>query len=167
MDKWYVAYTHVNREVESSKQLEQQGFEAYLPRYLKNRRHARKSDQVSRPLFPRYLFIKMDLDHALWRAINSTRGIINLISNGDGPTFVMEDIVEGIKSYENESGLISPEIADFFKPGDPVQVTAGAMIDQIGLFRCRTDNDRVIVLFNLMGREMNLSLPADTIWSPA
>jgi transcriptional antiterminator RfaH len=167
MDKWYVAYTHVNREVEAARHLAQQGFDIYLPQYLKSRRHARKSDWVARPLFPRYLFIKMDIDHALWRAINSTRGIINLISNGDGPTFITESVVQGIKSYEDNDGLISPNIADFFKPGDPVQVTAGAMMDQIGLFRCKTDNDRVIVLFNLMGREVNLTLPLDSIWSPA
>ena len=167
MDRWYVAYTHVNREAEAAIHIERQGFGTYLPQYLKNRRHARKSDWVPRPLFPRYLFIKMDINHALWRAINSTRGVIHLLSSGDGPTYVTENVVEGIKSHENENGLISPEIVDALKPGDPVQVTAGALIDKIGLFRCRTDNDRVIVLFNLMGREFNLTLPADSIWSPA
>jgi len=167
MDKWYVAYTHVNREAEALKQLKQQGFDSYLPRQLKSRRHARKCDWISKPLFPRYLFVKLDLDHALWRAINSTRGVINLICLGEGPTSMPEGVVEGIKNHENEKGLISPSIADFFKPGDPVQVTAGSMIDQIGLFQCKTDNDRVVVLFKLMGRDLNLSLPGDSVWSPA
>ena len=167
MNKWYVAYTHVNREAEASRQLKQQGFDSYLPQHLKNRRHARKSDWVSKPLFPRYLFIKMDLDHALWRAINSTRGIINLICHGEGPTSIPDGVIDDIKNHENENGFTSPSIADFFKPGDPVQVTAGSMIDQIGLFQCKSDKDRVIVLFKLMGREMKLSLPGDSIWSPA
>ena len=53
--RWYVVQTHVHAESKAAAHLLRQGYETYLPRYLKRRRHARKIDLVSKPLFPRYL----------------------------------------------------------------------------------------------------------------
>ncbi len=62
-----------------------QGFEIYLPRYLKRRRHARKVDVVAAPLFPRYVFINIDMATQRWRPIQSTFGVSHLVMNGDEP----------------------------------------------------------------------------------
>ena len=42
--RWYVVQTQVNGEARAAQNLMRQGFEIYLPRYLKRRRHARKID---------------------------------------------------------------------------------------------------------------------------
>ena len=42
--RWYVVQTQVNGELKAAQNLVRQGFEVYLPRYLKRRRHARKID---------------------------------------------------------------------------------------------------------------------------
>ena len=59
--RWYVVQTQVNGEVKAAQNLLRQGFEIYLPRYLKRRRHARKVDFAAKPLFPRYLFVAIDV----------------------------------------------------------------------------------------------------------
>src|SRR3954468_9168362 len=95
---WYVVHTHPRAEAKALLNLDRQGFSCYLPRYLKRRRHARRLDWVAAPLFPRYLFIGMDLATARWRAIRSTIGIAGLVCHGDQPTPVPFGIVEGLKA---------------------------------------------------------------------
>ena len=59
--RWYVVQTQANAEHKAVAHLGRQGFTTYLPRYLKRRRHARRVDIVPRPLFPRYLFVSIDV----------------------------------------------------------------------------------------------------------
>ncbi len=80
--------TQVNGEAKAAQNLIRQGFEIYLPRYLKRRRHARKIDFTAKPLFPRYMFVAIDVATQRWRSIQSTFGVSHLISNGDDPATV-------------------------------------------------------------------------------
>ena len=77
--RWYVVQTHINSESKAAANLSRQGFFVYLPRYLKRRSHARKVDVAPRPLFPRYLFVAIDVASQRWRAIQSTLGVSHLI----------------------------------------------------------------------------------------
>ena len=74
-----------------------------------------------------------------------------------------EGIIEEIKSRENDTGLVKLFTADRFKRGDSVQVTTGAFSDQIGIFDCADDRERIFVLLQLMGREVRVHLPAEAI----
>ena len=65
--------------------LARQGFETYLPRYLKRRRHARRVEMLPAPLFPRYLFVAIDMATQRWRSISSTIGVTQLVCAGDVP----------------------------------------------------------------------------------
>ena len=65
---WHVVQTRPRSENKAALHLQRQGFEVYLPRYLKRRSHARKVDFVPAPLFPQYVFVAVDLaDPALAR----------------------------------------------------------------------------------------------------
>lgn len=82
---WYVVQTHARAERKAAFHLERQGFTVYLPQYLKRWRHARKTEMRRAPLFPRYLFVTMDMAQARWRAIRSTIGVSALVCNGERP----------------------------------------------------------------------------------
>lgn len=163
MEHWYVAETHARSELKALHHLSRQGFEAYLPRILKRRRHARRVDWVPAPLFPRYLFLKMDLEQAFWRPVNSTLGVTRLISQGNWPTAVPAGIVEEIRAREDESGMITLTDPDTLAKGDPVQIRLGAFCDQVGLFDHAAGENRVIVLLQLLGRQVKVCLAPDAI----
>src|ERR1700753_504542 len=91
--RWYVVQTQANGEAKAAEHLRRQGYEIYLPRYLKRRRHARKVDFVAKPLFPRYMFVAVDVATQSWRSIQSTAGVSRLVTNGDGPASVPEDVL--------------------------------------------------------------------------
>ena len=103
--RWYVVQTHAHAETKAIAHLARQGFKAYLPRYLKRRRHARRIETVSAPLFPRYLFVTIDMVCQRWRAIRSTIGVARLVCNGDDPVPVADNIIETLKRARMATAL--------------------------------------------------------------
>ena len=161
--RWYVAQTQVNGEAKAAQNLLRQGYEVYLPRYLKRRRHARKVDFTARPLFPRYLFVAIDMATQRWRSVQSTFGVARLVSNGDDPARVPEGVVHALRAREDEKGFICLDSKPVFAPGDKVRVLAGAFIDSAGLFSGLADHDRVSILLDMLGRKVRVLLDADMV----
>ena len=73
--RWYVTQTRPHAETKAAEHLRRQGFAVYLPRYLKQRRHARRVERAAAPLFPRYVFVSIDLATQRWLSIDSTIGV--------------------------------------------------------------------------------------------
>lgn len=161
--RWYVVETHAKAEAKALFNLKRQGYRAYLPQYLKLRRHARRTDRVPRPLFPRYLFVKLDIERETWRPIQSTFGVVRLIRQGDRPAPVPHGVVEDIAVRQNDDGFVAVRSACSYSRGEQIHIEAGAFADQTGLFECATDDERVVLLLNLLGREVKVKLPVEDL----
>lgn len=155
MLRWHVAHTHPRAERVALSHLRRQGFTTYLPQYRKLRRHARRVDWVPAPLFPRYLFIGIDIETMRWRAIRSTIGIAGLICDGDTPAPVPDGVIDEIRRREDEEGMVALG-ASPFQPGDRITVVSGPLAGQAGLFDCMDDDRRVIILLDLLGRRVQV-----------
>jgi transcriptional antiterminator RfaH len=161
--RWYVVQTQVNGEAKAVQNLQRQGYDVYLPRYLKRRRHARKLDFTAKPLFPRYMFVTIDVATQRWRSIQSTFGVARLVSNGDYPAAVPDGVVDALKAREDDKGFVRMDVGAAFAPGDKVRVVAGAFMDSAGLFNGLADHDRVSVLLEMLGRKVRVLLDADLV----
>lgn len=166
MNRWYVAQTQVHSEERARINLERQGFETYLPRYRRERRHARRRDTVRTPLFPGYIFVRLDLRSAPWRSINGTFGVNHLICRGEQPAALPEDIVEELVERENEAGLVVLQPRSFHK-GESLRIVSGAFCDCQGLFEDMADRERVVLLLDLLGRKVRVEAPLDAVVSGA
>jgi transcriptional antiterminator RfaH len=155
--------THPHAEVKAQLHLGRQGFETYLPRYLKRRRHARRVDTVASPLYPRYLFVTFDTAIHRWRAIHSTVGVARLVCNGDTPASIDNSIIRGLISRETDQGFIALERRLPFAAGDTVRVREGAFADCLGLFESVDDRERVTILLDLLGRKVRVVLEGDFV----
>ena len=164
MERWYAIHTHPKGEVLAEANLRRQEFVTYLPRYLRRRRHARRTDWAPMPLFPRYLFVRMDVEQVRWRAIHSTFGVQHLVCHGDKPAPLPESIVEAIQARHDDRGMVTigAEPPPFAK-GEVVRLTEGALADQVGLFEGVSDDERVTILLTLLGREVRVRVPVDTV----
>lgn len=160
---WYVVQTQVNAEIKAATNLGQQGYSVYLPRYLKRRSHARKVETVARPLFPRYLFVAIDLAAQRWRAIQSTLGVSHLVCVGDRPALVEDGVIDALKVREDRSGFIELARRPAFSPGDRVRIVDGAFVDSLALVEDVSDHDRVAVLLNLLGRKVRVFVGAELL----
>jgi transcriptional antiterminator RfaH len=161
--RWYVVQTQPHAETKAMGHLIRQGFEAYLPRYLKRRRHARKVEMVAAPLFPRYLFVTVDVEAQRWRSIHSTTGVSRLVCNGDEPAPVPPDVVAALQGREDATGFVKLERRPQFAPGERVRVVDGIFADSLGLFEGMADRERVAILLDLLGRKVRILLDEGAI----
>src|SRR4029079_6714112 len=122
-ERWYVVRTLPQRELQARIQLINQGFRVFVPRYLKNRRHARKLETVSAPLFPRYIFVVLDRTRDRWRSINGTFGVDRLLTQGGEPQPVPYGVVESLADVADSGGNIQFQFS--LERGQAIRVTAG------------------------------------------
>jgi len=161
--RWFVVHTQPHAEAKATLHLHRQGFEIYFPRYLKRRRHARKIETVAAPLFPRYVFVAVDISAQRWRSIYSTVGVARLVCNGDEPTAVPDGIVEALRSREDDGGFIKLAYRPPFRPGEKVRVLDGAFSSCLGLFEGMAERERIAILLDLLGRKVRVVLDADLV----
>ena len=160
---WYAVRTQINAEAKAARNLLRQGFEIYLPHYLKRRSHARKVEKIAAPLFPRYMFVRIDLATQRWRSVQSTYGVSHLVLNGSDPAPVAGEVIQALKAREDASGYVTLEQRPKFAVGEKVRVLAGVFADNLGLFDGMADRDRVAILLELLGRKVRVSLEADLV----
>jgi transcriptional antiterminator RfaH len=160
MITWCVAHTQPLKELVAQQHLLDQGYEVYMPRFKKTVRHARKVEEKLVPLFPRYIFIGMDLDSARWRSVNGTRGVSHLLMSNDlNPATVLTWIIDDLRAQEVGGGIVPVASLVSFVKGDKVRVLDGAFADQMMVFESMDDKSRVQLLLTFMGREMKITLP--------
>jgi transcriptional antiterminator RfaH len=161
--RWYVAHTQPHAETKASQHLRRQGFDIYLPRYLKQRRHARRIEKVAAPLFPNYVFVAIDMTTQRWLSIDSTIGVNKLVRNGDLPAAVPQSIVDALKSREDAYGYVQLIRRPRFSPGDKIRVVGGAFCDCYGLYEGMTTRERIAILLELLGRKVRTIVDSDII----
>ncbi len=162
MRQWYVIQTRIRMEDHTVYHLRNQGFEVFLPRYVKTRRHARRVDTVLRPMFPGYMFVCMDISLQRWRSINGTIGVVRLMCAGNEPLPVPGGIIEEIMLRADADGTVSLQ-AKRLEIGDRVRILRGAFAECEGLFEELVDENRVILLLDLLGRKVRAQVRIDAL----
>src|SRR5262252_4765052 len=148
-ERWFLAHTQPKSEWKAKLHLGAQGFRTYLPQIQKTIRHARKLSTVRAPLFPRYLFVILDLERDRWLSVRSTVGVSSLFSTRDGrPVPVPMGIVESLIERSEESlTRLDWELVK----GQHVRILTGPFVDFLGTLDRLNAAGRVRVLLQLMG----------------
>ncbi len=143
---WFVAMTKPNHEGIAAVNLQRQGFVFYYPRYA----HKKPGlAAVIRPLFPRYMFVKLE---QVWHSLNGTRGISYLLMGDSGPQLLPDTVVEAIQAREDKNGLYQLIAPPRFHKGSKVKSQEGPLAGLLLLYEGMSTHDRVKVLAELLGR---------------
>ena len=73
--KWYVLKYKPKAHLRAMRNLNQQGFETFLPLHDTTSRKLSRFINTSKPLFPGYMFIRFDKAESEWHKINNTYGV--------------------------------------------------------------------------------------------
>lgn len=161
--RWYCVFTQPHLERWARTNLWERDFEVYLPEYIKVRRHARRTDRVARSLFPRYLFVRVDLATGARRAIRTARGVVDLVAFGAAPPSVPDAVIAEIRSREGPDGYIAFDNLRRIVPGTKVRIVEGPFADLPALFESTNDDRRVFILLDLLGRTVRTAVDASSI----
>jgi transcriptional antiterminator RfaH len=155
-ERWFLAHTLPKCEWKAELHLGAQGFRTYLPQIQKTIRHARQLRAVQTPLFPRYLFVILDLERDRWLSVRSTIGVSRLFGSHDGrpvpvPVGVVEALIE--RSAGNlmrlDSGLVK---------GQHVRILRGPFAEFVGTLERLDPTGRVQVLLEMMGTAVPVTI---------
>lgn len=161
---WYVCQTKPRQELLAVKKLEEQGYEVFLPKltvWQKKKGHWSKAEKV---MFPRYGFVRCASRKQSIAPIRSTPGVTGLVSFGNTPATMNEDLIEAIRAISDEQSRPPLEQSLPFKIGETVEVADGPLKGLSGIVS-NIARERVVVLLTLLGREKPIALPADHLSS--
>jgi len=148
MKHWYALYTQPRKERQVHGLLEEQGFETYLPTVQRKVRRSDRPDVVV--YFPCYLFARLDFSATPHSSIAWMPGIRRIVSFGEQPAVVAEELVDLIRERLGEVDEVGYRR---LKQGDRVRFCSGPLRDLDAIFdRPLSSTDRIRVLLNVMGR---------------
>jgi len=152
---WYLILTKPRQENCALQNLERQGYVCYLPVFSAGKLRQRVVTVVNEPLFPRYLFIKLESGAKAksWSPISSTKGVSRLVSFGSEPAKVDEQLINALMARERAQQGWSQSI---YFSGERVMVTAGAFSGIEGIYQMTDGSSRVMVLIELLNKPTQL-----------
>lgn len=161
--QWYVIKTQPKQETRAECNLRVLGINTFLPRV--NERQINPFSglpaYVIRPLFPRYLFAQFEINSML-RRVYFTRGVHSVISFGNGPTSVDDEIIRLIQLRVDENGLV--KLNDDLNEGDRVTINAGPLRDLVGVFQYDIKGtDRVAILLSAISFQGRVVIEKDLV----
>jgi transcriptional antiterminator RfaH len=113
--------------------------------------------EVIEPLFPGYLFVRLDIQRQNTSPIRSTRGVIGLVRFGNEPRPVPEALVVELKAaHTDPDGAITQE--HLFKSGDRVEIVSGPFAGLKAIFLAESGEERAQLLLELLGRSNRVVL---------
>ncbi|SEF14476.1 transcription elongation factor/antiterminator RfaH [Rhizobiales bacterium GAS191] len=159
--QWAVVNTHPHREFLACEHLSRQAFSVYCPMVRKRIRHARRSQDVLRPLFPGYLFAQVDPNLHCWRPILSTFGVRTLVHFGEELGLVEDSLIQSFKAREIDGAitLASP----IYRVGQRARIAGGAFEGTVVSILSVHEKDRVVVLLDLMCQAVRMKLDANRL----
>ena len=156
MSDWYLVYCKARQEDVAARGLEEQGYAVYLPKLRQRRRLRGRLAEVTRALFPRYLFVAPGRPGQSIAPVDSTPGVQKLVRFGALYLPVGEEVVNALKGREDlETGchhLGGPEL----RPGARVRIDTGPFAGFEGIFEARAGQDRVVILLDLLGQRARM-----------
>jgi transcription antitermination factor NusG len=160
-ERWFVARVLAHQENRAQLNLHRLNFRSFSPKLKRTVRHARKSQEVLKPLFPGYIFVIIDLSKQRWHAVNSTFGIASLIMGAEQPRSVPLGVVEALISSCESPGVVRFE--DGLKVGQKVRILSGPFAQALCRLAHLDDRGRVRVLLEFMGMEVAAQLDRSAI----
>ena len=154
---WYVAYTRPRQEVRALENLGNQGFRCLLPRMDVEHLRKGRAVTVSEALFPRYLFVHLDVGRSNWAAIRSTRGVARLVEFGGVAARVPSAMIDALAEQPARQKAL-------FEAGDQLKVISGPFVgieaELVRLYMTPEGEARVMLLMDILTRPQQISLPA-------
>ena len=150
---WYVVHTKPRNEGRALENLQNQGFECFLPIMEVEKRVRQRIQKVVVPMFSRYLFIQLSDVTQNWFPIRSTLGVSKLVSFGNQPAKAPQSLIDFLREAPRK------EVERLFG----VQVISGPLKGLEGIYQAHDGEMRAMILVELLGQPQKLRIALDTL----
>jgi len=161
---WYTLRTKPKKEATVADWLHGLHLEVFLPWLRCRRRVGTRHQWVLTPLFPGYLFCRLDLILS-GKAARYSPGVQDFVKFGARFAEMGEDILQDLRERcPNGVAQVEPRL---YRSGETVMVKEGPFAGLEAIFESdMKGSERVAVLLDLLGRRTRLVLSSDMIGRP-
>ena len=154
---WYLVHTKPRQEDLALANLERQGYQCYLPQMRIERVRRRKAEVATEPMFPRYLFIRLDSSDQgkSWSPIRSTLGVSQLVHFGARAAKVDDPLVDLLR--ERERTLPTEAM---FHSGDSVVIADGPFAGIEAIYQTADAERRAFILLEILAKPVSMHIDA-------
>jgi transcriptional antiterminator RfaH len=158
---WYAVSTKPHHERRAELNLLRLGVETFNPQLKESTVIRRVRRVVTVPLFPGYLFAKLDLDNQ-FRAVSYAKGVRRIVAFGSTPAKVDEELIEAIKVRLINGEVIAPARA--LKAGQTVKIQDGPLRGLHAVFeRELTGQQRAVLLLRTLAYQARIVVPLEQV----
>lgn len=161
---WYAIHARSCSEQLVESRLAQMGVEAYLPSYTVTRyvQRARGNVKFRRPLFPGYLFARVEADNGAQVDVLRIPQVIRFLG-GAMPVELADAEVEAVRRITFDSAAKAERVERRqSQPGETVRICCGALKDTCGTVMFQKNKTRVLVWVESLGQ--GVSVEVDASW---
>lgn len=154
---WYLVHTKPRQEDIALANLERQGYECYLPQMCIERIRRRKAEVGTEPMFPRYLFVRLDSSDQgkSWSPIRSTLGVSQLVHFGARAAKVDDTLVDLLHQRER---TLPTEV--MFHSGDSVIIADGPFAGIEAIYQTADAERRAFILLEILAKPVSMHIDA-------
>ena len=157
--QWYVLHTYPRHEKRVYERLGLQAIECFLPLYETLHRWKNGCKvQVQLPLFPGYLFLKIDPRHR-FKAL-SLPGAVSIVGSVSGPWPLPDAEIADLRARLQSRNF---EPHPYLSIGQKVRIKSGPLADLTGFLVRQTGGFRVVLSIALIQQSAAVEVDADDV----
>ena len=154
--RWYSVYSKPQKEKFAQFHLQSKGVEVFLPQLVMPQASVGSRRVV--PLFPSYLFVRIDVSSGESAYVVWSPGVKYLVSFNGVPASIDDNVIDYLKDRADSTGQI--QASSNLKRGQRVRVTGGPFEGLEALIEKPPDGrGRVKLLMNLLNRQVQAEIP--------
>lgn len=159
---WFALKVRTRAEATVQCALAGKGYETYLPTYIDERRYSDRVKRVRTPLFPGYLFCRLDLSARL--PVLATAGVTYVVGFGSQFQSIPDTEVDAIKSVTSSGLAVEPY--PFLSAGQRVRIAIGCLAGLEGIFVRTLGSDRLVLTIEVLERSIAVELDRSWVIAP-
>lgn len=152
--RWYALLTCSRHEKVVHLQLERKAFESFLPLYHSVRRWKDRRKELTLPLFPGYVFVRMEFSERL-EALK-THGVARIVSFGGTPASLPEKEIEAIRHFLEGKVRLDPH--SYLRVGHRARIRGGPFQGLEGILLRKKNSLRFVISLDLILRSVAVEI---------
>lgn len=157
---WYGVRTKSNFERVAAQVLQSKTYATYAPVYRTRRRRSDRVVEIERPLFPGYVFCRLNPTERILPVLTSP-GVVSLVGFGKQPAPIPDFEIEAVKKLLASGVGIEPY--PFARVGQRVRVTHGSLSGLEGILVKKRNEWRMVISVTLLQRSISMEIDRECI----
>ena len=155
---WHALYVRSRAEKKVFEQLEEMGYEAYLPLITRIKQWSDRKKKVEEPLFRSYVFVRNSERQHYY--ILGVYGVVKFVTFEHKAVVVPDKQILAIKKYIDNPVDDEEELKNIdLKEGQLVRITNGPLQGQIGRLVSVKSKRRLLIKIDVVGQAIPVSIP--------